>query len=254
VEVTARILRLSRYSLVRPRDSLIFLDLRGNQPLYLGHTELLVRDRWKDVSSRFRPLYIQGFTIGETAQTLGRDEIFLGVYGQFGYGLLDSLSFSSLLPGFLVDSPNGTLKFRAFHADSDTVSLGLSVTKIRQSSSTALNLTVYWDSITSGKMITHTLATFAVATLENSEDTVAIKTAGTSSLQTGYEVVLENWDRVLFGPSYNFESKSIGGYLAYKRIWQKFHLSGSLSSVDLRNLKFEPKTGYVALIEGYWRF
>ncbi|MBX2988825.1 MAG: hypothetical protein KF802_13120 [Bdellovibrionaceae bacterium] len=254
VEATVRVLRLSRHYLVRPRDHLMQLDLRTSQPLYSGHTELLVRDRWENISTRYRALFTQGFSIGETAQTLGRNEVFLSIYGYLSYGLQDGLTVGSLVPGLLLDSPNGNIKWRVYEGVADTVSVSTSLTKIRNSSSTAVNLTVYWDSITSDKMVSHTLATFAVATLENVEDTVAIKTAGTSSLQTGYELLMSNWDRVLFGPSYNFETKTLGGYIAYMRIWDRFHLSGSLSTVDVRELKLDPKTGYVALIEAYWRF
>lgn len=253
-EVVGKVLRLSRSNLVRPRDTLLQIDLSGVQTLYRGHTELLVKDKWRGISDRYRPLFTQGFNIGETAQTLGDGEVFIEIYGNVAYGLTDSWSIGSFLPGYLLDSPNGSTKWRIVNASNDTVSLGMSVTKIRNSSSTALNLTVFWDSITSDRMISHTLATFAVATLQNVEDTVAIKTAGTSSLQTGYEAVLDNWDRVLFGPNYNFETKTIGGYVVYKRIWDHFHLSGSLSTVDLRQLKLDPKTGYVALIEAYWRY
>lgn len=253
-QVRARVLRLSQKFLVQSGDQLIQLDLRTSQPIYRGHTEMLVRDRWKDVSARFRPLYIQGFSIGETAALLGKDEVLVSMYGHVSYGLFERVSVGTFLPGYFLKSPNGNLKTRLYANDSDTVSMGLSFTKTKDSDLTAVNLTLYWDSVTSDHMISHTLATFAVATLQNVEDTVAIKTAGTSSLQTGYELLLNNWDRVLFGPSYNFETKSIGGYLAYKRIWDRFHLSGSLSTVDVRELKLDPRTGYVALVEGYWRF
>jgi len=226
VEIVAKVLRLSRFHMVRARDTLIELDLSGPHPLYNGHTELLVRDQGKHVSSRYRPLFTQGFSIGETAQTLAAREIFVEIYGNMAYGLTPWWSVSSFLPGFLLDSPNGSMKFRMLDSTNDTLSMGVSLTKIRDSSSTAMNLTVFWDSITSDHMISHTLATFAVATLQNVEDTVAIKTAGTSSLQTGYEAILDNWDRVLFGPNYNFETKTIGGYVVYKRIWDHFHLPG----------------------------
>lgn len=252
--VRARILRVSPHHLVRPGDTLVQLDLRTAQPLYRGHTELLVRHPKKDVSARYLPLFTQGFSIGETASTLGRDEFMLGLWGQVSYGLTDRVSVGTFAPGLLLSSPNGNMKYRVFMNDTETVSVGLTATKLRETSSTALNLNVFWDSTTSASMTSHTLITFAVATFEEIENTVAIKTAGTSSLQTGYEILLENWDRVLFGPSYNFETKTIGGYVAYKRIWDKLHLSLSVSTVDVRELKYSPKTGYVGLIEAYWRY
>lgn len=252
--VTTKALKLSPLYLVQPGDHLIQLDLRTSQPLYRGHTQLLINEPWRDISSRYRPLYTQGISIGETAQTLSKNEFLIGIYGQISYGVTDKVSLGTLAPGFLLNSPNGSFKSRVFRNDTETVSWGLTATKIRDSSSTALNLSVFWDSVTSAKMTTHTMATFAVATLENAEDTVAIKAAGSSSLQTGYELLLDNWDRVLFGPSYNFELKALGGYLAYVRIWDRLHVSASLSTVDIRELKYSPKTGYVGLLEAYWRY
>jgi len=252
--VRAKLLRLTGPYMLLAGDTMSVMDLRSLKSQYPGHTELLVRDPKYPVSARFRPLYTQGFSIGETAHTLSRNELLVGIYGQFSYGLFDRFSVGTFVPGLFLSSPNANVKGGVFESTNNTVAAGMTVTKIRDSSSTAVNLSIFWDSVTSTRMTTHTLLTVAVATLEKVEDTVAIKTAGTSSLQTGYEVLLENWDRVLFGPSYNFESKTVGGYLAYKRIWENFHLSGSLSTVNIRELKYAPKTAYVALVEAYWRY
>lgn len=255
VEVEAKVLRLSRYNFVRVGDTLVSLDLTTESSVYNGHTDLLVR-AWigPDISSQYRPLFTQGFLIGETAQTLRRDEIFIGIFGSLSYGLTDSLTMGSVLTGVLLDSPNANMKYRVVDRDSDTVSVGLSVTKLKEATPTAVNLTLYWDSVTSDKMVSHAMASFALATFSSFEDVAAIKTAGSSSFQTGYEYVLDSWDRVLFGPNYNFELKSLGGYIAYKKIWNQFHFSASLTTVDVRALKVAPKTGYVPALEAYWRF
>ena len=249
----AQILKNASHSLVQIGDSLEALDLSSYDSTLEGRTELLAKEPTQSVAARYRPLYLQGFSIGETGSVLSKDEILVGAYGHVSYGLFHSLSVGVFLPGFFLTSPNANAKWNFFQDGSETVSAGVNLTKIRDSSSTAVNLTIYWDSITSQRMTTHMLATLALATLERVEDTVAIKAAGSSSLQTGYELLMPNWDRVLFGPSYNFETKSIGGYVAYKRIWDHFHLSVSVSTVNIRELKFA-QTGYVGLIEAYWRF
>lgn len=253
-EGVARVRHLSRRELVRTGDSLVALDLSTEQPLYQGRTGLFVRDQSIATSARYRPLVVQGFSIGETAANLSKHEFLASLFGHVSYGLTDRWMVGALVPGFFLQSPNAQMKFRAFGDEFDTVALGLSAVKLPTSTATAVNLTIYWDSITSERMISHTLATFAVATIDRVEDTVAIKTAGTSSLQTGYEFLMNDWNRLLFGPNYNFETKTIGGYLAYKAIWDRFHVSSSLSTVDLRELKLDPRVGYVFLLEAYWRF
>lgn len=251
---TAQLIQIEDAHLIRVGDGVRVLSLAGENALYRGRTSLLVREQRPDVSSRYRPLVVQGFSIGETAQVLYDNEFLISMYGHLGYGVTPWLTMGTLAPASLLQSPNLQSKMRVWSGDHDTVSFGLSVTKLRDDPKTALNMTIYWDSITSGRMISHTLATFAVATIENAEDTVAVKTAGTSSFQTGYELILPSWDRLLFGPNYNFETKNIGGYLAYKSIWDRAHVSVSLSTVNIRELKLDPRTGYLALIEAYWRF
>lgn len=254
-ELKLEVIRLNRRDLVLPGDLLEGLELShsGTQN-YEGHAELLVREHWRDVSSKYRPLFLQGISIGETAETLGDQEALVGIYGNASYGLTRRISAGALLPGYALQSPNGNIKGKIYQGDSDTVSVGSTVTKIRDSDSTAVNVSLFWDAVTSDHLVSHTLVTFAAATLQKEDDTVAIKTAGTSSLQTGYEIILTNWDRVLFGPSYNFELKTVGGYAAYTRIWDHLHVSAFLSTVDVRNLKYAPQTGYVGLVEAYWRF
>lgn len=254
VDWKVKILRVYPGYLVTPGDRLIVLDLKSRNDVFRGETSLMMRERRPGVSARYRPLVIQGFSIGETAQMLWKNESLVGVFGHFAYGVTDWLSLSTLVPADLLQSPNGQIKARFWNDEYETVTLGLSGTKLRDDPTTAINITLYWDSITSGKMVVHTLATFAAATIERAEDTVAIRTAGTSSLQTGYEFILQDWNRILFGPNYNFETKAIGGYVSYKMIWDRFHLATSLSTVNVRELQLNPKTGYFGLVEAYWRF
>lgn len=251
---TAHLLRSSRNRLVRVGDPLRPLRLHGDTEDYPGRTDLLVHDRERAKSARFRPLFMQGAGIGETAQTLEDDEILISIFGQLNYGLAERWTVGTLAPGFFFNTPNGSLKYRLINTQDDTVSTALNVTKIADSRTTGVNLSFYWDSITSPKMISHTLISFALATIEEAEDTVAVKAAGTSSLQTGYEWIREDWNRILFGPSYNFETKTLGGYVSSQWIWDRFHLETSLFSVNVRNPRFDPKDGYLFLIEAYWRF
>jgi hypothetical protein len=113
---------------------------------------------------------------------------------------------------------------------------------------------VYWDSISSESVISHTLFTVAAMSFENADDITAIKSLGTSSLQTGYEFILGSWNRVLLGPSYNFETKALGGYLTYLKIWDRFHFSLSVNSTNVSSFKFSPVDGYYFLFDMYWRF
>lgn len=250
---SAKLLRSARNRIIRVGDPLRPLDLSGQTQDYPGRTDLLVHDRRRAQAALFRPLFLQGTAVGETAQTLEEDEMLISIFGQFSYGVYERWTVGTLVPGLFLSSPNGSVKYRFIDTQDDTVSTALNVTKLRDSHTTGVNLSFYWDSITSPKMVSHTLVTFALGTIEQAEDTVAIKAAGTSSLQTGYEWIREDWNRVLFGPNYNFETRTLGGYLSMQWIWTRFHLQATVFSTNVREPKWDPKSGYGALIEGYWR-
>ncbi|MNL36695.1 hypothetical protein D3C87_1587930 [compost metagenome] len=145
-------------------------------------------------------------------------------------------------------------KWRFLSSDSNTVASSLVFAKIPSSSQSTLNLNFHWDSISSENTVSHTVLSIALFTFDEAKDATAIKSLGTSSFQTGYEFILGNWDRVLVGPSYNFEKQAVGGYLSYLKIWDRFHLGVSLNSTNITELKYSTSDGYYLAGDAYWRF
>jgi hypothetical protein len=103
-------------------------------------------------------------------------------------------------------------------------------------------------------MVTHNFLSLAVLAYDRAAETTAIKSFGSSSIQTGYEFVLKSWDRVLIGPNYNFENKTIGGYLSYVALWDRFNMHVSLNTVDIRADRWSYKDGYNLFLDLYWRY
>ncbi len=246
----------SLWSLIAPGDYLYssdhlldFDNIRGSNQIfkYLKKNE--------EVELRHRALFFQGITIGETAETLKPGDLFFHIAGATSIGITNDFVLGTNIGGFFLDTPNGNIKYKVFENESDAISLGLSGKRTHNESATSLNVSFYWDSKTSDYMTTHTFLSFAVANISSTEQqTVAIKSAGSSTLQTGYEYLRTNWDRVLFGPSYNIELKSVGGYLAYQALWSKWAFELSASTVNIREAKWDFREGYLLLAETYWLF
>ncbi|MGZ3784392.1 MAG: hypothetical protein ACXVC3_07625 [Bdellovibrio sp.] len=253
-EITCELVRQSRMNFIQTGDQLIHLDLTSSNDKYKGTTDLIVKKSNHNISSKYKPLFTQSITAGETAQTLWEDEYLVNWYGQVSYGIKDWLTFNTVLPLDFLGGPNAAAKARVFESFSNVVSTGLTFVKIPNETRSTLNLNVYWDSISSESVISHTLLSVALFSFEQAQDATAIKSLGTSSFQTGYEFILNNWDRLLIGPNYNFEKKAVGGYLTYVRIWDKFHLSFSLNSTNIASLKYAPVDGYYLAFDAYWRF
>ncbi|MFS4461240.1 hypothetical protein [Bdellovibrio sp. HCB2-146] len=254
IELTCELQRQSRLNFVQIGDQLFQLNLESENEKYLGTTDLLIRHRGATISSKYKPLFTQGIAVGETAETLWEKEYFVNYIAQVSYGVRDWLTIGTWVPGYFIQSGNAYFKSRFWQNNSNIFSGGLSFAKVQDKDSSSLNFNFYWDSISSDTVVGHTFITIALLSFEDAEDSTAIKSLGTSSLQSGYEYIRSNWDRVLAGPSYNFEKKAVGGYLTYLKIWDKFHASVSLNTVDISSMILSPTDGYFFTFDAYWRF
>ncbi|MNJ94693.1 hypothetical protein D3C87_123950 [compost metagenome] len=252
--LTCELIRHSRTGFMQVGDKLFHLDLTSENKRYGGTTDLLIRRRAKGVSSKYKPLFTQGVAVGETAETLWKGEYLIHWFGQVSYGVGDTFTIGTVVPADLLGAANMNVKWRFFDSDSNVFATGLTFAKIPNEPRSTLNLNFIWDSISSTSVVSHTFFTLALLSFDQAEDTTAIKSLGTSSFQTGYEFILSNWDRVLVGPSYNFEKKAVGGYLSYLKIWDTFHLGLSLNSTNIASLKMSPQDGYYFAFDSYWRF
>ncbi|AHI06259.1 hypothetical protein BDW_08795 [Bdellovibrio bacteriovorus W] len=253
-EITCELLRQSRVNLIQVGDSVYHLDLSTENVRYKGTTDLLVRDAGKSISSKYKPLYTQGVAVGETAHNLWEDEFLVTWFGQVNYGLKKWLTVSTIVPANFLGAVNAGAKMQVYESFSNVFAMGLSYANIPNQPKSTLNLNIHWDSVSSESVVSHTLLTVALVSFDSASDATAIKSFGTSSFQTGYEFILDNWDRILLGPSYNFEKKAVGGYLSYLKIWDSFHASCSLNATDVVSFKLSPVDGYYVLCDAYWRF
>jgi hypothetical protein len=213
----------------------------------------MIRKQNPKISSKYRPLFTQGFNIGETAQTLWPKEVLITWYGLAYYGIAERWTVGSFLPANFLGAYNFSTKLKVYESDANVFATGLSYAKIPNDTRSTLNINLIWDSVSSETVVSHTFASVALFTFNQAGDTTAIKSLGSSSLQTGYEFILDDWNRVLAGPVYNFEKKTVGGYLSYLMIWDKFHFSLSANSTNLASPKLSPIDGYYFFFDAYWR-
>lgn len=204
--------------------------------------------------SYYKPLYTQGATIGETAETLYKREWFVSAIGTLGYGAFRSVSISSNIPALVIGSPNLRVKGRLYSGTLQTWALGVSYAQARNSSEKLMNIDIMWDSILSENLVAHSILSAAVVSFDEARDIAALKSYGNSSIQTGYEYIFSDWSRMLMGPSYNVEQKAIGGYMGYLRIFESFHCQVSITTNNIREVKLSAREGYLAFIDAYWRW
>lgn len=248
------LMRHSRSSFVQVGDSVFKLSLATYNPRYKGTTDLVIKKRSSHVSSRYKPLITQGLNIGDTAQTLWQNEFMLTWYGLMNYGFSDRLTLSSVLPLIVTGSTNAQFKYKVYESDATVLATGFSFVNVPSESRSTLNLNLLWDGISSESLVSHTFITIALLSFEKADESTAIRSFGTSSFQSGYEFILNDWDRFLIGPNYNFEKKAVGGYASYVMIWDKFHFASSVNSTDISAFRLSAQDGYYFFFDAYWRF
>ena len=253
-ELRLKLLRQSRKYLIQKGDIIKKLDMSSYNEEFIGTTDLIVKKSELNISSKYRPLFYQGISIGETAQALYKNEFLITYLGTISYGATDWLSIGTFAPGNVIQSPNANFKARFWDTDATTLSTGLSYVDLQKEDEATLNMNFYWDSTSSDSLISHTFLSLGLVKWDGAADAAAIKALGSSSFQSGYEVILSDWNRLLIGPNYNFERKALGGYLSYVWIYDRFHAQVSVNSTDITKFKLDPREGYYGFFDFYWRF
>lgn len=253
-EVKLRLLRQSRKYLIQKGDLVKKLDLSSSNDDFVGTTDLIVKKSDMNVSSRYRPLFYQGISIGETAQTLYEKELLITYLGNAYYGANDWLTLGTFIPVNLFGKPNFNFKAKFMDSDAATLAAGLSYVKLKKENEATLNFNFFWDSTSSDNLISHTFVSIGLVKWDGAKDAAAIKALGSSSFQSGYELITSKWNRVLIGPNYNFEKKALGGYLSYVWIYDRFHAQLSVNATDITKLRLDPTDGYYGFFDFYWRF
>jgi len=249
------LLGLSHSRLPQRSDTFFKVDLPNENEDLVGSTALWrYRGLSKNLKSLYKPLYTQGATIGDTAQTLYEGEFFASAIGTVAYGVHRRVTMSSNLPAYALGSPNFRVKGQIYSGTQQTWAMGVSYAESQKTTENLVNIDLMWDSVLSENLIAHSILSAAVVSFDEARDIAALKSYGNSSLQTGYEYLFSDWSRMIIGPNYNIEQKAIGGYVGYLRIFDKFHLQVSLSTTNVREVKFTTGDGYLAFIDAYWRW
>lgn len=253
-DVRLKLIRQSRKYMIQKGDYVKRIDLTTLDTEYIGTTDLILKKSQQNISSRYRPLVYQGVFIGETAQVLYNNELLFNILGNLHYGLTDWLTVSSFVTFNALGRPNASIKTRFYESESTTLSAGLSFVRLVKEDQVNLNFNLFWDSTSSDSLISHTFLGLGLIQYDGAADASAIKAVGSSAFQTGYEVILSNWDRFLIGPSYNFEKKSLGGYLSYVLIYDRFHLQLALNATDISKFRYDTRDGYFLNFDIFWRY
>lgn len=242
--------------LVQEGNQLFLLNLSSSQNVIKSRTELLNSfvNGSSVFSNKYKKIITLGSGLGETAELLSKDEVLFTWYGQILYGIFDGTTIGSILPLNAFGGPNLSFKSQIFKNSENMISVGLSLAKVPGDTQSVANINFMWDSISGKKTISHSYITIAALSYDNSRDTTAIKSFGSSAVQSSFEFLMDDWSRVIFGPNYNFEVKTVGMNLSYLKIWSHLHTQLTLATTDISSTKIDARSGYYGFLDMYWRY
>ena len=172
--------------------------------------------------------------------------------GHVYYGATDQLTLSTYVNFLVSGNVNAGVKYKLIESEAARFSVGAQYFHGAGGSLPALQ--AYLETYSNTRFISHVAVTVYLGNIPaaNLQGLEALATLR-STIQTGYEVLLDNWDRVLAGPLYNLESKSVGAYLAYMAVWDHFHISVGVRTENVTQLELDVR-GIYPYADVFWRF
>lgn len=246
----ARIVSHSQNAQIIVGDKAKKINYKRKSSDFLGRTDLQLSK--KEFSSRYKPLVFQDPILGQTAQTLDENEHLIDMYSYYMYGITRSISFYTLFLGQL-KAANGGLKYNFYNDEGFVLSAALASAYIYKSRSSFQTVSLYFDSFSNGKFISHTLIDANFFNDNDKGGNEITKSLVQSRIQSGTEYIFDNWDRLIFGPQYNFDSRAVGGFFGYIFIWDHFHLAINVQTKNILKLRLRADA-YIPTADAYWRF
>jgi hypothetical protein len=146
------------------------------------------------------------------------------------------------------------LKWNAFRNDDYSLSLLFREYYFFKEKLDSRDLVAYLDTYTNSRFVSYLKLTFAARRpsrmpFSTSDDF----DRATSEIQSTQGILLNNWDKIIFGTKYNFVEKNIGGHLGYMFIGDNLHTLIGLESSNFRKLRYG-KNGYALYMDIFARW
>jgi hypothetical protein len=232
------------------------VDFSKESPLYPGRGDLEISHQ-PNISARYKPLYLMSQVAGETASTLDKNEKFFEIFTYSSYGVTDSLTLTSILLADVAGIYNVLAKYRFVATDDFSFSVQTGYVHGQGASTLAsdiLGFVFYLDTQTNSKLISHTHFSYGYRfQAPNANYNFPTESINSTTFQTGYEYIFDNWDRLVIGPSYNFNLKAFGGHLGYVFIWDHFNLAIYAQTQNFLDFRIAGNA-YVPSLDLFWRF
>lgn len=253
-EIYAKVLTHSKSGIIRPDNYLRRIQLsKSYNEGHIGRFDLMYTFN-RDVLPMYRPLIYLGLGQGFTASNLVKEELIFGPT-VIGYGLTNQLQASSNIISTIYKVPNIALKHTLFKTDEYEMSLEMGYMYFSAERRSGYITTAYLDMISNSKF--NSFFKIKAFTNKPADDYFYNSEAYEKDLNLefsfSYGYVLDNWNRVIFGPKIDVNKKKVGGNIGYYYINKNLHALFGVSSNDFSEFRLG-RDGYLLNLDVWWRF
>lgn len=238
--------------LVLPSDAVERLTVEVLEKHHvMGHISLMLGQE-RTIPARYKDLAYLG-VFNSDGHTLSDKEWLVSI-PQVQYGLTDSFTVKVLTGLYLDGFANIGAKARVMRNHWGQLTLNALTSRQVNRDDWVFQTGLVLTLPSNGRFQSHLVINARIEGIEEDNPEVdKLNLFPESDIRTIYEYVTDDWDRLLFGPSFNFENQSVGGTISHMWIWDTFHLNLGIATKDVSELKFD-KDGYYVLFDFFWRF
>jgi hypothetical protein len=205
-----------------------------------------------DIPAKFKELAYFGVFTSE-GHTLDAQE-FLASPFQLQYGMTNDFGVKMVSALWLDGYANLGLKYRAIRNKHAKISVNtLGAYKV-QSNDYIWQVGGVITLPQNAKFLNHSMVNITLdPQFSAAHATKSLGLFNNSDIRNITEYITDDWNRILYGPTYNVELQTLGGTASYMWIWDTFHMSLGIATQDFTNLNFGTN-GYYYVYDFFWRF
>lgn len=235
------------------------LDPEAKESTWEGRSDLILTGDRRYSSRYKRPAYA-GIAIGE-GHALERGEFLIDPLFSLQYGVTDRLTVTTVPLGHAIEYYNLGVKVRLF--DNDFFVMTARATGVHLPVDTGSHGGVQLGGLISlpsnTKFTSHldaqvTLYVDRAGGMEPAgEPREGAKAVLGTAVSSRSEYIFDSWDRLFFGPTYNFDLEAVGGFVGYLMVFDHVHLGVSLHAADFTQVEMDMDEGYYPWLTLFWR-
>ena len=239
-------------TMVMPKDMIYPLDYKFMKDKEIPGFASLSLQGDENIPSKFKELAYFGVFTSE-GHTLDKNEALVSPF-QLQYGLSNNFGVKVVNALWLDGYANAGLKFRALRNKYAKITMNtLGAYKVQSRD-------YIWQAggvITlpqNAKFQNHLMVNITLdPQFDEAHATKGLGLFQDSDIRSITEYITDDWNRILYGVTYNVELQTFGGTASYMWIWDTFHMSLGIATKDFSNLEIG-NDGYYYVYDLFWRF